>query len=114
MKLLLTIIFVIVSFPANLLTARKLRKHGWKPSSVDGKWTKQFSIGGDSWTLNYSAEGALEEIDKEVSATKWSDANKVVQDHRDGRVDHAATNRERKKRGLPTPWHPGMYATEAR
>ncbi len=35
---------------------------------------------------------------------KWNPWNKVVQDHRDGTIHHDATNRERAKRGLPTPW----------
>lgn len=38
----------------------------------------------------------------------WNPYNKVVQDHRDGTIDHEATNRERKKRGLPTPWTPAL------
>lgn len=39
---------------------------------------------------------------------KWNPGNKVVQDHRDGTIDHAGTNIERAKRGLPTPWTPDM------
>ncbi len=34
----------------------------------------------------------------------WNPFNKVVQDHRDGEIDHEATNRERIARGLPVPW----------
>ncbi len=43
---------------------------------------------------------------------KWNPFNKVVQDHRDGTIDHDATNRERQARGLPTPWTPKMAETE--
>lgn len=42
----------------------------------------------------------------------WNPYNRVVQDHRDGTIDHAATNRERAKRGLTVPWTPLMGATE--
>jgi hypothetical protein len=34
----------------------------------------------------------------------WNPWNKVVQDHRDGTIDHEATNAERSKRGLAVPW----------
>ncbi len=43
---------------------------------------------------------------------KWNPWNKVVQDHRDGTIDHEATNRERAARGLPVPWTPAMAETE--
>lgn len=36
----------------------------------------------------------------------WNPYNQVVQDHRDGTIDHAQTNAERAKRGLPVPWTP--------
>jgi len=42
----------------------------------------------------------------------WNPYNKVVQDHRDGTIHHDATNRERAKRGLPTPWTPDMGDVE--
>lgn len=45
---------------------------------------------------------------------KWNPYNKVVQDHRDGTIDYKATDRERKKRGLPTPWTPAMGTKEVR
>lgn len=38
----------------------------------------------------------------------WNPYNKVVQDHRDGTIDHEATNRERAARGLPVPWTPAL------
>ncbi len=44
---------------------------------------------------------------------KWNPWNKVVQDHRDGTIHHDATNDERAKRGLPTPWKPVLADTEA-
>lgn len=42
----------------------------------------------------------------------WNPYNKVVQDHRDGTIDHEATNLERARRGLPVPWVPRMAETE--
>ncbi len=45
---------------------------------------------------------------------KWNPWNKVVQDHRDGTIDFAATNRERAARGLPVPWRPAMGEHEVR
>lgn len=44
----------------------------------------------------------------------WNPGNKVVQDHRDGTIDHEATNLERAKRGLPVPWRPELAEAEAR
>lgn len=43
---------------------------------------------------------------------KWNPWNKVVQDHRNGTIDHEATNRERQQRGLPVPWTPEMGGVE--
>jgi hypothetical protein len=45
---------------------------------------------------------------------KWNPWNKVVQDHRDGTIDHYLTNKERAERGLPVPWTPEMADTELR
>lgn len=45
---------------------------------------------------------------------KWNPYNKVVQDHRDGTIHIRATNRERKKRGLPVPWKPEFGTREVR
>ncbi len=42
----------------------------------------------------------------------WNPGNKVVQDHRDGTIDHDRTNAERAKRGLPVPWTPEMADRE--
>jgi hypothetical protein len=42
----------------------------------------------------------------------WNPYNKVVQDHRDGTIDHDLTNIERAKRGLPVPWVPAMADVE--
>ena len=42
----------------------------------------------------------------------WNPYNKVVQDHRDGTIDHEATNRERAARGLPVPWTPALADIE--
>ena len=42
----------------------------------------------------------------------WNPWNKVVQDHRDGTVDHALTNIERAKRGLSVPWLPSFNEIE--
>lgn len=111
MKTLLVAIFALLTFPASLIRAIHLRRHGWKRGK-DGKWSKQIRYGQDNYTLNYSMEGALEEIEKDRAATKWNPYNKVVQDHRDGRVDHRRTNQERMKRGLPTPWEPWMAEME--
>lgn len=36
----------------------------------------------------------------------WNPFNKVVQDHRDGTINHQRTNVERHLRGLPIPWTP--------
>ena len=108
---LLNLICWPVVLPKNIFVALKLRKHGWT-RQPDGKWSKQITYGQDNWTLTYSPEAALEEIEKEQEATKWNPANKVVQDHRDGRVDHSRTNIERKKRGLPVPWEPWMAEME--
>lgn len=44
----------------------------------------------------------------------WNPYNKVVQDHRDGTIDHEATNIERAKRGLPVPWKPEFGDKEVR
>ena len=113
MKTILTALLCLIEFPRHIMTAHKLRKNGWTPSK-DGKWQKQITYGTDNWTLNYSVEGALEEIEKEDKATHWNPGNKVVQDHRDGKVNHDRTNKERKKRGLPVPWEPWMAAQETR
>ena len=45
---------------------------------------------------------------------RWNPWNKVVQDCRDGTIDHERTNHERHLRGLPTPWTPAMADTECR
>jgi hypothetical protein len=42
----------------------------------------------------------------------WNPWNKVVQDHRDGTIDHDLTNIERAKRGLPVPWTSAMAGVE--
>lgn len=47
-------------------------------------------------------------------AIKWNPYNKVVQDHRDGTIDHERTNQERSKRGLPVPWTPEIGDKEVR
>lgn len=44
----------------------------------------------------------------------WNPWNKVVQDHRDGKIYHALTNVERAARGLPVPWTPAMADVEVR
>jgi hypothetical protein len=44
----------------------------------------------------------------------WNPYNKVVQDHRNGTICHVQTNRERKKRGLPTPWNSEMAEHDTR
>jgi hypothetical protein len=44
----------------------------------------------------------------------WNPWNKVVQDHRDGTIHLAQTNKERKRRGLPTPWVPSMGEYDTR
>ena len=38
------------------------------------------------------------------SSVMWNPWNKVVQDHRDGTVDHEATNYVRAALGLKVPW----------
>lgn len=43
---------------------------------------------------------------------KWNPWNKVVQDHRDGTIDHEQTNLERKRRGLQVPWTPEIGGRE--
>ena len=113
MKTILVAIFAILTFPASLIQAIHLRRHGWRRGK-DGKWSKQIRYGQDNYTLNYSMEGALEEIEKDREATKWNPGNKVVQDHRDGRVDHRRTNIERRRRGLAVPWEPWMVESETR
>lgn len=42
----------------------------------------------------------------------WNPWNKVVQDHRDGTIDHDRTNEERAARGLRTPWAPDFADEE--
>lgn len=44
----------------------------------------------------------------------WNPWNKVVQDHRDGTIHHDATNEERARRNLPTPWAPIMGDIDVR
>jgi hypothetical protein len=59
----------------------------------------------------------IEEIDTSAppgDPIKWNPWNKVVQDHRDGTIIHPDTDNERKKRGLPIPWVPGMADKEVR
>lgn len=59
----------------------------------------------------------VEEMDTEAprpDPIRWNPYNKVVQDHRDGTIDHAATDRERARRGLPVPWTPEMADVEVR
>lgn len=112
-NLLLTIICAPIALPIALIQAYHLRRHGWTLGK-DDKWSKQFRYGLDNYTLTYSMEAALEEIEKERDATKWNPYNKVVQDHRDGRVDHRRTNQERRRRGLPVPWEPWMAEKETR
>ena len=104
----------IIAFPVVLFATFYLRAKGWKYNRKSEKWEKTMAFGEDTWTIRHTTEGALEEIRKEKEATKWNPWNKVVQDHRNGRVDHRRTNRERKKRGLPTPWHPSMADKEMR
>jgi hypothetical protein len=48
------------------------------------------------------------------SPIKWNPFNKVVLDHRNGAIDITATNTERIKRGLPTPWTSEMGEKEVR
>jgi hypothetical protein len=48
----------------------------------------------------------------EPDPVRWNPFNKVVQDHRDGTIDHEATNRERARRGLPVPWTPEIGGVE--
>lgn len=45
-------------------------------------------------------------------AITWNPYNKVVQDHRDGTIYYALTDRERAARGLPVPWTPELAARE--
>lgn len=43
---------------------------------------------------------------------KWSPVHKVVIDHRTGFVFVETTDDERRRRGLPVPWHPELMASE--
>lgn len=43
---------------------------------------------------------------------RWNPYNRVVQDHRDGTIDHVRTNAERATRGLPVPWTPAIGKRE--
>lgn len=45
-------------------------------------------------------------------AVKWNPFHKIVMDHRNGQVYESATNAERAKRKLPTPWRLEMLARE--
>jgi len=110
-RAILTALYSALTFPSNLWTAHKLRRNGWTPAK-QGKWQKRIAYGQESYTVRYYPSAAIEEIEKEEKATRWNPGNKVVQDHRTGRVNHSRTNRERKKRGLPTPWNPLMAADE--
>lgn len=42
----------------------------------------------------------------------WNPFNKVVLDHRDGRIDRARTDQERALRRLPIPWTPAIGDVE--
>lgn len=44
----------------------------------------------------------------------WNPFNKVVLDHRDGRIDRERTDQERALRRLPIPWTPALGDVEAR
>lgn len=43
---------------------------------------------------------------------KWNPYNHVVQDHRDGTIQHNATNWVRGKNGMPIPWTPAIAESE--
>ncbi len=61
------------------------------------------------------AAGITDQITTNIGhpeAIKWNPFNKVVQDHRDGVIDHRLTNIERAKRGLPVPWTPKLAESE--
>lgn len=45
-----------------------------------------------------------ETVHGKTAPVRWNPYNKVVQDHRNGTIDHEWTNRERAARGLPVPW----------
>lgn len=47
-------------------------------------------------------------------AVMWNPFNKVVQDHRDGTINHRLTNAFRMFAGLPIPWTPAMAEEEVR
>jgi hypothetical protein len=51
---------------------------------------------------------------RDDNPVKWNPFNKVVQDHRDGTIDVKATNRERRRRGLKTPWSAALADAEVR
>jgi hypothetical protein len=42
----------------------------------------------------------------------WNPFNKVVQDHRDGTINHVRTEVERRARSLPVPWSPALGEIE--
>lgn len=44
----------------------------------------------------------------------WNPGNKVVHDHRDGKIIQPDTDIERAKRGLPVPWSPEYAERETR
>lgn len=114
MRKITNIIAAFFWFPVALFASAYLRYHGWTLNRTTGKWQKTMTYGTDTWTDCHTADGAFEEIQKERESIKWNPWNKVVQDCRTGRVDHRRTNKERKKRGLPTPWHPNMARAEMR
>jgi hypothetical protein len=49
----------------------------------------------------------------EKNPVRWNPWNKVVQDHRNGTIHHAATDRERRNRGLPS-WSQSLFLKECR
>lgn len=51
---------------------------------------------------------------KRHPAIHWNPGNKVVQDHRTGKIRPRLTNKERKSRGLPVPWKPEYGDAETR
>jgi hypothetical protein len=54
-----------------------------------------------------------EEHEPPLEPIRWNRHTKIVQDHRNSKIDLARTNVERAKRGLPVPWYPMLGENES-
>lgn len=81
-----------------------------KPDVDLSEIAKKYGGGGHKQACGFTT-GYLAFLDQPV---QWNPYNKVVQDHRDGKVDIMATNLARRYRKLETPWTPEIADTESK